>query len=277
MIRAKRIFNLAKDHSGTLCAIGAIVGVAVTAYLSGKAAVKTYTELDPDTDKKLKVKVYTKNYLKVAVSFAATIGLIIGSDRIHVRKEMAIAGIAALWKEKYADLHKEVANKYGEDAARELDEQIAKNHMRDNPYVGRQPNTDKGEKLVYEPYTDQYFITTDDEIREVYYLANKQFQKDFELPLNFIIRKFGGDTTKIDDKFGWYYESETQQYGWGFYGCMWIEPTAIYMSSKDGKQPGPLKYLKHDAKPEANDIRCLFYDVEPMMPFEDDMLYKEEC
>ena len=35
-----KLLKIFKDHSGTLCAIGAIVGTGVTAYLTAKAAVK---------------------------------------------------------------------------------------------------------------------------------------------------------------------------------------------------------------------------------------------
>lgn len=274
----RSVINSAKDHSGTLCAVGAIVGLAVTAYLSSKAAVKTYTDLDPDTDKKLKVKVYTKNYMKTAVAFAVTTGLIIGSDRSHVRKEVALAGVAALWRGKYADIHKAVYDKYGEEVSRELDEEIAKNHMKENPYTGSAPDISKGERLVYEPYTDQYFKVTEEKLRDVFYEANKIFVRDLELSLNFIIRELGGDTTRIDDKFGWYYDSETQTEAWLFYGTTWIEPiNTVYMSADSvNKKSGPLKYLKYNEQPTQHDIRCLFYDVEPQMPFDEDMMYKEE-
>lgn len=276
-IKVNNLLRSLGNKSGTICAIVGVIGVGTTAYFSAKGAVKADHLIDPDLDKKEKAKVYLKTMWPAGVAGLATVGAIVGSDRIHVKKEVALAGVAAIWKRRFTETEGKVRDIYGDEALNEIHKEIANDHMKENPYKGEAPDVSKGEKIYYEPYTDQYLKCTEDQLKEAYYEGNKRFTRDGELSLNFIIGYLGGDTNKVDDKYGWYYESEIQEYCWSHYGGPWIEPIkSVYMYKECKNTHTPLRYRPNNESPESGDIRCLFYDVDPIMPTSEDMLYSEE-
>lgn len=247
-----------KDKSGTICAIGAVVGVFVTAYFSGKAAVRVEHTIDPDMDKKEKAKEYAKAYAKTAVAAGVTSALIIGSDRIHVGKEAMLAGAAVMWKDKFIDLDKKVAEKLGQEEYGKIHREIVDDKIKEKPYRGPLPNKEIGEILVYEPYTDQYIITTRERIAFAMLEANEKLQKSFDVRLNYIIKLLGGKWTPEGDKIGWNWENEAQDYAWSYYGGPWIDMWPNIVKRCDG----------HEAL-------CIFYSVDPETQEPEDMIYSE--
>ena len=250
-----RILNELKDKSGTLCAVAAIAGVFVTAYFSGKAALEAKEKVKEDMEPKEKAVTYAKVYAKTAASAAVTVGLIIGSDRAHVGKEAALIGVAAMWKDKLVALDKKVIDKVGSEEAKEIHHEILKDQMRKNPYTGRQPDVSKREILVYEPYTDQYIITTTEKIAWAMLKANEKLQKEYDVRLNYIITAIGGVAKPEGHEIGWNMENEHQDYSWSYYGGPWID-----LWPEVRNQDGTL---------------ALFYQVEPETQTPDDMIYSE--
>lgn len=248
--------NSIKDKSGTLCAIGAVVGVFVTAYFSSKAALKAKETVKPEMDKKEKAVAYAKAYAKTAVSAGVTTLLILGSDRIHVGKEVALAGVAALWKDKFVTEDGLVKDKIGEEEYKELHREMAEEQIKKNPYNGPKPIPGR-EILVYEPYTDQYFITTQERLAWAMLSANRKLQTEYDVRLNYIIKLLGGKPTPEGDLIGWNWENETQDYAWSYYGGPWIDIV-----------PG---VREHD----LDGALCLFYMVDPETQRPEDMIYSE--
>lgn len=272
----KMIFAV-KDHSGTICAVISIGGVIATAYLSARAALKISRDISDDMSKGQKAKVVLKHGWKPTLSALATSACIFGSDRLHVRKEVGLAGLAAMLKKRSLAVDDKIRDIYGGDALKRIHSEVDKEQMKTNPYTGPAPDRSKGEMIVYEPYTDQYLKVTEEMLKNAYYEGNRRFVRDGELSLNFIIGYLGGDTTKVDDKYGWYYESKSQEIEWCYSGG-WIEPMKdVYMYRDSSNKSGPLRYLSSKDVPTDIDIRCLFYDVDPIMPTNEDMMYSEEC
>lgn len=107
-----------RKHGGTLLAIGASVGVVLTAIETGKATIKAekLVELNkdvPEYDMKEKVKDCWHFYIPAAVLGAGTIGCIIGSNMLS-RKEIASlsAAYVALGK-SYQQYRRQVAERIG--------------------------------------------------------------------------------------------------------------------------------------------------------------------
>ena len=251
-----RLLDAFKEHSGTICAVAAVAGVFVTAYFSSKAALEAKERVKPEMETKEKAKEYAKVYAKTAVSAAATSALIIGSDRIHVGKELAIAGVAAMWKEQYVSLDKKVINEVGVEKAAEIHENIIKDKIKEHKPQNMAVPGDK--ILVFEPYTEQYIVTTRERIAWAMLRANERLQKDFEVKLNFIIGMLGGKKTIEGDRIGWNMELEAQDYAWGYYGGPWIEMFT------DVQEHGGKEAL------------CLFYQVDPEELIPENMIYSEE-
>lgn len=275
-----RIFKSAirsvKDHSGTICAVTAMAGVVATAILSGKAAVRVDHEIDCDMTKKERAKVYARCYWKTAAVAVTTCGLIFGSDRIHVRKEVGLAGLAALWKSKYVDLDKKVGEIVGEEKYKEIKKSIAEDKIKEKNLVPEKPaNLGDNAFLVYEPYTDQFIWTTKERIFHALYEANLRLQKDFDVRLSVIIDYLGGEWDPLGDMIGWNYDNAIQQEAWSYFsgGIEYISD--VYRKFDDGEVPIPTTYKKMGDTIEPGDVMCLFYTVDPTTQTPEDMVYYE--
>lgn len=259
------MLNFLKDNKATICSGLACCGVFATAYFSGKAAVRVEHTIDADMDKKEKAKEYAKAYWKTGIAAGATCALIISSDRIHVGTEAAIAGVAAMWKQKATDIDKKLIEEVGEEKAHRIHNDIIqekiendrKNHPEKFPEEKNLPDGSMNSKLlVYEPYTDQYFYTTRETIAWAMLEANRMLQHNFDCRLNYIIKMLGGKPKPLGDKIGWNWENESQDYAWSYYGGPWIELVPQVSTDKDGR-----------------DALCLLYMVDPDSQDPDDMVY----
>ena len=247
------LLESAQEHSATLCAIGAVAGVFVTAWLSGRAAVKVSRTIDPNMTRKDKTILYCKTYAATAVSAGITTGLIVGSDRIHVGKEAVLAAGAAIWKEKAMDLDNKIKEELGEEKANELKKKIVEDKK---PDVLEKP--DNGRKIYcYDPYTDQFFWSSREIITYAMYKANEKLVKDCELTLNFINLILGAKWTKEGEELQWNYDNVVQEDGWAWTGGCWIEMIPDVRTIK-GKE-----------------AFVIFYQVDPMKQIPEDMVYTE--
>lgn len=257
------ILNYLRDHKATICSAVACGGVFATAYFSGKAAVRVEHTIDADMDKKEKIKEYAKAYWKTGIAAGATCALIISSDRIHVGTEAAIAGVAAMWKQKAVDIDKKLIEEVGAERAKEIHHEIYQAKIKDDlenhpEKFPREKIPDDGSMtskiLVYEPYTDQYFYTTRETIAWVMLEANKRLMNDYDVRLNYIIKMLGGKPTPLGNKIGWNWENELQDNAWSYFGGPWIE-------------------LMPDVREDKNGALCLFYQVNPESQGYEDMVY----
>ena len=215
-----------KKNSGTLCAVGACVGVVATAYFSGKAAVRVDHEVDPDMDKSLKAKTYLKAYWKAGVSGVATCGLIIASDRIHAGNELALAGAAMAIKEKLQKVNEKITEKYGEEAT----DDIYREMVREDPNIGtRGMDLDaeaRSKKLYfYEPISGQAIDTTYEKILEAMLESNLRLMRDFKAEFNAYLEWIGGDAVARTMTYVWDLDDELQNYNSSYCGGFTIDFT----------------------------------------------------
>ena len=218
--------KLFRKNSGTICALTAVIGVFTTAYFSGKAAVRVDHEIDPDMDKKLKAKTYVKAYWKAAVSGIVTSGLIIASDRIHVRSEVALAGIAAMYKDNLKKINNKIEEKYGKEAVDDIYREIV-SEEHDPGAIGMDLDKEaSGKKLYfYEPISGQCIETTYQKVLEALLESNFRLQRDFIADFPVFIEWIGGEVTTDILTHVWDYEDEMQNYNASFCGGFTIDFT----------------------------------------------------
>ena len=246
-----------KDNSGIIFSALSIAGLVGTCIMAVKGALTADKLIDPDLDKEEKIKVYAKSYAGAAICGAGTIACILGANHVHLRKEAALAGVAALWKTDLTKLDEKVKEKFGLDKAKEIHHEIIKDKMKEN--LPMQMPVPDGQILVYEPYTDQYINTSREKIANAMYKANEKLAKEFDVRLNYIIGLLGGTMTKEGDLIGWNWENENQDYAWSYYGGPWITMLTSVTTDKDGK-----------------DALCLFYEVDPDTQEPEQMIYYEK-
>ena len=176
----------------------AILGVGTTAYLTAKAvpffvdyyeewtASRNFSDTD---DEKLEAditffKQTVRAFTPAVLSGVATIGSICLLDKEHIRIQDAIIASLCLAKEGF-DLK---------------DRQI--------------PKCKKDEILVYEPYTDQIFATTDRLIEKAVMKIHKRLNNYYFETLNRFIKDLGGAPCPFGDRLGWSCENPAQMEYW---------------------------------------------------------------
>lgn len=146
-----------RKNAGTLLAIGASMGVVLTAIETGKATIKAEKLMElnkdiPEYDTRQKVLDCWHFYIPAAMVGAGTIGCIVGANMLS-RKEIArlSAAYMALGK-TYQEYRRQVAERIGREEEQQLHASVAEKVKRDKD----------GDviRLFYEPATKRYFHAT---------------------------------------------------------------------------------------------------------------------
>lgn len=197
-----------RKHGGTLLAIGASVGVVLTAIETGKATIKAekLVELNkdvPEYDMKEKVKDCWHFYIPAAVLGAGTIGCIIGSNMLS-RKEIASlsAAYVALGK-SYQEYRRQVAERIGVEEEEKLRMEAAKETKAED--VQRDKDGDVI-RLFYEPASKRYFHATMSRVIEASYYFNRELATNGCISVNEWCNYLCADELTITpegDQMGW--------------------------------------------------------------------------
>lgn len=213
-----------RKNAGTLLAIGASVGVVLTAIETGKAAIKAekLVELNkdvPEYDMKEKVKDCWQFYIPAAVLGAGTIGCIIGSNMLS-RKEIASlsAAYVALGK-SYQQYRRQVAERIGSEAEADI---LEKSKV-------EEPAEEDKQLLCYEPFSNRYFHATEAELYDAFYQTNRDFSLNGEVSINNLYSYLGLDYLPEKDDVGWCSDYMINE--WEYF---WIDFVANKQTTDDG-------------------------------------------
>lgn len=170
-----------RKHGGTMLAIGASVGVVLTAIETGKATIKAekLVELNkdvPEYDMKEKVKDCWQFYIPAAVLGAGTIGCIIGSNMLS-RKEIASLSAAYMALGKtYQEYRRQVAERVGGEEEKDI---LAAAQRKEEASPASSEKV-----LCYEPISKRYFHATETELLGAFYETNRDFTENGYVALN---------------------------------------------------------------------------------------------
>lgn len=213
-----------RKNGGTLLAIGASVGVVLTAIETGKATIKAekLVELNkdvPEYDMKEKVKDCLRFYIPAAVLGAGTIGCIIGSNMLS-RKEIASlsAAYVALGK-SYQQYRRQVAERIGSEAEADI---LEKSKV-------EEPAEEDKQLLCYEPFSNRYFHATEAELYDAFYQTNRDFSLNGEVSINNLYSYLGLDYLPEKDDVGWCSDYMINE--WEYF---WIDFVANKQTTDDG-------------------------------------------
>ena len=267
----KDIFNVIKDHSGTILSGVAVVGVGVTGYFSADGALKSVETIKPEMTRMEKIKAYGKCYWKAGVSFALTSLCIIGSDRIHVGKEVGLAAAVALNKDRVKAMKDKITEKYGVSEANDIYESVLKEEAKEKANATRKVKD--GEILVYEPHTEQYIVTTPEKIEQGLKKTNEQLNKTRRVTINYFNTLIGGKYDSITGNDGWNLDDMEQAEEWSVVNHLYSEDCEcdiplielvkrVYMHEVT-ESITPSNYLRDDEEIQSGDIPVLFFTVDP--------------
>ena len=215
-----------RKNAGTLLAIGASVGVVLTAIETGKATIKAekLVELNkdvPEYDMKEKVKDCWQFYIPAAVLGAGTIGCIIGSNMLS-RKEIAslTAAYMALGK-TYQEYRRQVAERVGGEEEKDI---LAAAQRKEEASPASSEKV-----LCYEPISKRYFHATETELLGAFYETNRDFTENGYVALNDFYGYLNLDFVPALDYRGWsfdYFAEMRDNY--------WIDFSYVKQHTDDG-------------------------------------------
>lgn len=172
-----------KRNAPTILTILGSVGVIGTGVLAAKANHKAEEEifearyenvryLQP-FPKKLKAKIYIKNYAPAVLVGASTIACIIGSHAISKNQQASLFSAYVMLNNAYLEFREKSKEIYGDDAEANVSKEIAKAKYDASIWE------DKGvETQLFYLDSYGYFESTMEKVLQAEYLLNKQFKDE---------------------------------------------------------------------------------------------------
>lgn len=191
----------------TAIAIASGLGVVATGVSAAKAGMR-YKETGKKTE-----------FIKPVIIGAVTMAGIFTSDRIHVRRQAAIAGAAHViqdnydrWRNALPDSEQHIRDEVNSQKARDIWERCKRNGI-------KPVDTHTGNELWFEPESERWFLASEDHVKDACYHTNRNFKlrgyESFNEWLRFLNLP---DDDLSFEQLGWYeYEGEA------YYGYTWID------------------------------------------------------
>ena len=210
-----------KRNGGTILSCLAVGGVAGTAILSGRAAIKAKEKLKekPDMSTKEKVKELTPIYILPASVGVATVACILGANGLSRKQQASMLAAGVMLEQTYKRYKGKAEELLGKG---KVETEIAKDDYNDIP----KPEIGKEERLFYYNYyhddpTDLYgfyFTSTKEKVLKAEYDLNRTFNIRSIVTLNDFMKLLDHDPVEGGDEVGWSYEL-----GHDYYGYSWID------------------------------------------------------
>lgn len=161
-------------HSTGLLVFGTCVGLSVSGYLWFRAGMKTTVKLSEREDekgeeltKKEKAKVIARESIAPATVSALTLGMVIASGIISIKKQKALSAALALSTEAMSTYRDKVVETLGEKKEAEMRGDIARDELRNDIFDEDDVyNTGTGNTLFKDGISKQKFRASIDHVRE---------------------------------------------------------------------------------------------------------------
>lgn len=194
-----------KRNGSTILTCMGGVGVVATSVMAVKATPKALYLLDMAEEQKgeeltLVEKVQTAGsvYIPSIIICASTLACIFGANALNKRKQAALMSAYALLDNSYKEYKRKVAQLYGEDADKTVQESIAKdNYEKDDIKLGDES------RLFYDDFSGRYFESTLEKVLLAEYELNKEFGRDGYAYLNRFYELLGITQERNCKALGW--------------------------------------------------------------------------
>lgn len=197
---------VSKNASTILTCVGA-VGVVATAVTAAKATPKALSlieEAQREKGEELSKWEITKTaapaYIPAVLFGTATLTCIFGANLLNKRAQAALTSAYAVLDQSYKEYKNKVTELYGENANKEVIEEIAKDNYDEEEY---EDEYDDGKQLFYETYSKRYFRASNETVLRAEYEVNRLIQEEGGLSLNVYFRMLGLPELEYGEYVGW--------------------------------------------------------------------------
>lgn len=199
-----------------LTAIG-VTGTITTAYLTGKAAYRSYEVIaaaeigaadDPDLARQLPKKEVVKAvwplYIPPVIAGGLTVTSIIMANRISSKKLAAIAIASSISERALQEYKDKVVEKLGETKATGVQDAIAQDRVNQHPIGSKEIIlAGTGEVLCFDLYSGRYFQSTIEEIKKAENTLNFNIVNNMSASLSEFYQDIGLPPNGASEYVGW--------------------------------------------------------------------------
>lgn len=197
--------RLLKRNSPTILTCIGAVGVVATTVMAVKATPKALSVLEAKKEEKGEDLTHLETIVAVAPSYApsaitgiATIACIFGANVLNKRSQASLMSAYALLDKSYKDYKYKVKEIFGEEGDFQVKESIAK-----DTYKKSNIKISDDRELFYDMYSDRYYESTKDEVKEAAYKLNRMIATSGGAYLNEYYAFLGLDPIEGGDIVGW--------------------------------------------------------------------------
>lgn len=145
-----------------------------------------------------------KCYIPAAISGAASVAFLLGSNSVHARRNAAIATAYKLSETALTDYKKEVIETIGEEKAKLIQDKVAQKHVDEHPVSNNQVIiAGPGKQLCYDGISGRYFESDIQTIRAAVNTINETMVYEMYASLGDFYNEIGLPPTTLSDELGW--------------------------------------------------------------------------
>lgn len=222
---AKHAAHIVQQNSPTVLSAIAVVGVAATGYLAVKAGFDSAKKIEDDRYAKSVAREATKPpveltpqekallvwklYIPAVGVGALTIGCIVASNRIAVRRLATLAAAYGVLSGDFDEYRNKAAELLGDKKAKTIDDKMAEEKIHKNPPPVNSPQVlQPGEAWFQDLSSGQNFIATRDRIEKARNDFNWYLMNEGYADLNDWYSQLGIEGTNVGNQLGWREEAK---------------------------------------------------------------------
>ena len=204
--------TVAVRHSPGILTGTGIAGMVITVILAVKATPEALRRIEAYKKKAKRkrltametVKASWKCYIPAVVTGGASCGCLIGGNHVAGQRTAALAAAYSLSETALKEYKEKVVETIGEKKEQTDREQVAKDHIRENPVSGNTIIlTGRGDTLCYDDISKRYFKSDIDKIKRAENEINRRLRNEMYISLNEFYDEIGLERIKIGDNIGW--------------------------------------------------------------------------
>ena len=149
-------------------------------------------------------KAVWKCYVPMGIAFTAGAMCILGSHRISMRRNAALAAAYQLSETAFREYKTKVIETIGENREKTVRDEVAKAKIKENPPVPSQIIvTGRGKTRCYDGQTGRYFESDIETIRQIINKLNYRLQTEHYISMNELFYELALPNTDLGDLIGW--------------------------------------------------------------------------
>lgn len=214
---SKRVLRLMDDQAPLILTSLGVAGVLSTVILAVKVTPEAIRVVKhrqmteyrfskqeiPEPTKLEIIKWSWQLYIPAAGMGAVTIACIIGSQSINTRRQAALISGYTIMEGAFKEYREKVVEKLGEKKETGIRDDIAKDHVENNPPSNQVVITGKGDVLCYDTSSGRYFNCDMETLRRAQNDVNMQCINEMYASQNEFYQRIGLPNNKYGDEFGW--------------------------------------------------------------------------